>query len=297
MRNRRLAAALVFVVAAGCSSDPVLSSPVPGRPSAVAVLGGVVWVADDEGHLVRTFDAETGERTGAAIRVPRNPVALAADGEAIWVGHAGGEVTRIDSETRRTKTVEAGGSITGIAAQGSRVWATDLRTKSLVEIDARTSKVRRVYPLDDGVVRVAVADDVLWVTNGERTVTKIDPRSRKVGPAVPTGLGPIGLAFDGERIWVANSDDGTVSRIDASQGRGAGRPVAVGVGPVAVAAAGGEVWVANQDDGTLTRVDADSGRLVGEPVALDCHPRGVAAGADAMWVVGTNPSRLVRVDI
>lgn len=300
MRVRRLTAALAFAVLLvagfGCSSDPTRSE-LPGRPSAVTVLRGRVWVADDQAHVVRVFDSGSATRVGEPIRVPRNPVALASASDAIWVGHAGGEVTRIDARTRRTKIVEAGGSITGIAVRGWRVWAADLATRSLVEIDARTTALRRVYRLVQGVVRVTTAGDALWVTNSERTVTRVDPRAHAVGRPVPTGLGPIGLAFDGRRIWVANSDDGTVSRIAVSSGRSAGQPVPVGRGPVAVAAVNGSVWVANQDDRTLVRIDADGGRVVGDPISLNSSPRGVAAGEDSVWVVGTNPSRLVRVDL
>jgi DNA-binding beta-propeller fold protein YncE len=301
MRSSRPSAAatvaVLLLAGFGCTSDPLRRSELPGRPSAITVLRDRVWVADDEAHVVRAFGAGSTLRLGDPIPVPRNPVALAAGSDAIWVGHAGGEVTRIDARTRRTKTLEAGGSITGIAVRGSRVWAADLATKSLVEIDARTNALRRVYRLNQGVVRVTTAGDALWVTNSERTVTRVDARTHAVGRPVPTGLGPIGLAFDGRRIWVANSDDGTVSRIEVSSGRPAGRPVRVGRGPVAVAAFNGSVWVANQDDRTLVRIDADGGRVVGDPISLSSSPRAVAAGEDAVWVVGTNPSRLVRVDL
>jgi len=303
MTKRRLVAALAatatLAASPGCRTSPrVHTFDVPGRPSAVAVLGDVVWVADDQRHVVHALDASSDDVIGEPIEVERNPVALAASRDAVWVAHASGPVVRIDADSRRADPpLDAGVSITGIAARGRRVWAADLGADTLIEINATSSRARRVYMIREGVVRVVTAGDALWVSNREQTITHVDPGSEEIGPTVDVGLGPIGLAFDGERIWVANSDDGTVSRLNASSGRSAGEPVRVGRGPVALAFAEGSLWVANQDDKTLTRVDADDGRVVGDPLDLGFAPRGIATGEDAIWVVGTNPSRIARVDL
>lgn len=303
MSARRLITALtttaVLLPVTACrSSGAVHLSPLAGRPSAVAVAGDVVWVADDEAHVVHAIDGATGKVIGKPIGVERNPIALATARNAVWVAHASGTIVRIDTRTRRAgPPIEAGESITGIAAQGQRVWASDLPTNSLVEIDSLTSRIRRVYRIKDGAVRVCAAGAALWVTNRERTATRVDPRTHEIGPTARVGRGPIGLASDGRRVWIANSDDGTISRIHASSGRHLGAPVRVGRGPVGVAIAGDFVWVINQEDETLTRIDPDRGEAVGEPMDLGLRPRGIAAGAGAVWVVGTNPGRLARVDL
>jgi YVTN family beta-propeller protein len=268
-----------------------------GRPSAVAVSDGMVWVTNDRTHDLRAFDAASVEPMGRPIKTERNPIALAAAARSIWVAHAGGTVLRVDARSRRPGTpITLGGSITGIAASERRVWAADHLTSSLIEVDA-SADPRGVFRVRDGVVRVMIARDVVWVTNEERTVTRIDPRSRTIGPPVPVGLGPIGLAFDGERIWVANSDDDTVSRIDAQSGRRIGPPIRVGRAPIGVAVAEDVVCVVNQDDGTLVRVRASNGEVIGDPIDLRMHPRGVVADRGRVWAVGTNPSSLVRVDL
>ncbi len=125
--------------------------------------------------------ADTRKRI-ARIRVARNPIAIDATDDAVWVAHAGGEIVRIDARRRSAgEPFEAGGSLTGVAANGSRVWATDLATNSLIELDARTSRRRRVYRIGAGTVRVAVAGDYLWVTNRESSVIRVDPaRTRSV---------------------------------------------------------------------------------------------------------------------
>lgn len=297
MIRRALATTSVLLVAGGCrGSVSTHVIPVPGRPSAVAVLGDLVWVTDDQRHAVHAIDS-SGDRVTEPFDVERNPVAVSTGSRAVWVAHASGTVVRVDPRSGRPgKPLEAGGSLTGIATAGNRVWVTDINNNAVVEIDARTSKIRRVLRIADGAVRVVVAGDYLWVTGRERTVTRVDPGSGDVGPTVDVGLGPIGLAYDGRRVWVANSDDGTVSRFDAVTGNGAGVPVRVGRGPIGVAVSAGSVWVANQDDLTLTRIDPDEGRVVGEPIDIGISPRGITAGDGTVWVVGTNPSALVRVE-
>lgn len=300
MTARRCAATLTAVVllTGSCSKAPAIHvTAVPGRPSAVAVAGDLVWVTDDERHVVHAIDARTGDRATRAYDVDRNPVGVASTRGAIWVAHASGSVVRMDARTgRRGKTTEIGRPLTCIAASGDRVWVCDFNAKLVVEIDARTSEVARLYAVPDGVVRVAVAGTFLWVTGEENTATRLDLRTRRVGPAVDVGGGPIGLAYDGRTIWVANSDDGTVSRLDARSGRRIGPPIRVGKGPIGVAVLDGTVYVANQDDLTVTRIDASSGRVLGEALDVSTAPRGLASGGGAVWVVGTNPSAAVRVD-
>lgn len=271
---------------------------VPGRPSAVVVLDERVWIADDQRHAVYAIETSSEDPASEAPgAVGRNPVAVAGGRDAVWVAHADGTVVYIAAHNGRIgEPMEAGGSLTGVAAKGDRVWLADIESDSLVELDARRTPIQRVYRIPGGAVRVAVAGDVLWVTGRENSVTRVDPDSGEVGPTVEVGSGPIGLAYDGRRVWVANSDDGTVSRIDARTGKRAGDPVRVGRGPIGAAVSAGSVWVANQDDRTVTRIDPDDGRVVGDPIELGSTPRGITAGDDTVWVVGTNPSALLRVE-
>jgi serine/threonine-protein kinase len=275
---------------------------VPGQPSAVVVARELVWVADDERHSVYSLDARTGKVVGRPIPVERNPIALAAGDGSLWVAHASGVVVHVDTRVRRADApIHAGESITGIAVTGDSVWAADLPGNALVEIDARSSRIVRRVPIPDGAVRVVAADQYLWVTNRERTVTRVRAASGEVGPAVDVGLGPIGAAFDGRLIWVANSDDGTVGRLSARTATLVGRPVRVGRGPVAVAVSGRLVAVANQDDGTMSLIDAATGKVHGDAVFLGLRPRGIAAGGGVVWAVGhggpTNQGAVVRVDL
>jgi DNA-binding beta-propeller fold protein YncE len=300
MRFGRLVACAVLVAAFGCRSSPspLRLIPIPGRPSAVTVNGKDVWVADDLLRALHRIDAATGQRRGHHVELDRNPVALAAGGGGIWVAHASGTLIRVDAKMQSPSfPTKVGGSLTGIVYRAGRVYVTDHKTSSVVEVDARTTRVLRTFKLADGAVRIASAGRYLWVTNDENTVTRVDPRSGRVGPVVRVGNGPIGLAAGDGRVWVANSDDGTVSRIDATSGRRIGSPVKVGGAPVAVTVTGGSVWVAGQETKSLTRIDPSSGRVVGEAYELGIEPRGIAGGAGAVWTVGTNPSAMIRVQL
>jgi YVTN family beta-propeller protein len=286
---RRPLATALLLGATACSSAPgVHHIPLPGRPSAVAVDAGIVWVADDGAHVVRAIDESSGKPVGRPIEVSRNPIAIAASRDAVWVAHADGSVVHIDAHTREaSEPIRVGGSLTGIALSGRYVWIADHLTSSVVQLDGRRRRIVRVYRIRQGAVRVAVGEG-LWVTNNESTVSRIDPHAGKIEKPIEIGVGPIGLEFDGRHVWVANSDDGTVSRIDARSGR-VTKTVRVGRGPIGVAVLKG-VWVVNQDDRTLGRVGGD------EVIDLRFAPRGVASGARSIWVVGTNPSELIRID-
>jgi YVTN family beta-propeller protein len=205
-------------------------------------------------------------------------------------------VARIDTATRRAgEPVEIGGSLTGIAVSATRVWVSDNERNELVGIDPRDTQELDHVDVKDGAVRVAVADDGLWVTGQEDVATRVTTPRNEIDASVHVGNGPIGLAFDGELVWVANSEDDTVSAIDADQGEFVDS-VPVGRAPVAIAATRDEIWVANQDAGTLSRVDLGSRTVAEEAIDLGTRPRGVAASGRTVWVVGTNSNRLVRVD-
>jgi YVTN family beta-propeller protein len=138
-------------------------------------------------------------------------------------------------------------------------------------------------------VRLALVGRQLWVTGLESTVTPIDVVTSVVGAPVAVGTGPIGMAVDDDVLWVTNSDDRTVSRLDAGDGRPLGEPIAVGPAPIAVVVDGSSAWVLNQDGPSLTRVGRD------DPIDLPTRPRGMALTEAGIWVVGVDPATAVLV--
>ena len=133
--KRRLAACLIVTALAACSSTTEHSpaphaeiSPLQGRPSAVAVGGGSVWVADDARGVVLRLDPSNGIQRGAPIAVSPHPVAIDADDRTVWVADRAGTITRIDT-TKATVTgspIELGGQVVDVLADGPGTWVADI---------------------------------------------------------------------------------------------------------------------------------------------------------------------------
>lgn len=286
-----------------CSSEPrperVTFVEIDGRPSALTTARGVVLVADDENHVVHVLDENDGEPVREPIQVERNPIAMDAYDDEVWVGHASGALVRIDrSSLERDDAIDVGGSITGVDVVAGSVWVTDHARGRLIEIDASEGTVEQRITVPDGAVRVAVARDRAWVSNNENTVSAVDVSRGKVVETVEVGGGPIGLFFDGENVSVANSDDGTVSVIDESE-REVIATYETGRGPVELTDGGAAgvagTWVVNQDDASVTRIGREP-----ETIAIPVHPRDITDGGIALWIAGTdrgttNRNGVVRV--
>jgi YVTN family beta-propeller protein len=284
-----LAAAALFALTTACGpGEPEVSTiPIDGRPSAVTVAGGRVWVADDENHTVQTIDPATSESVGDPIGVAKNPIALFASRGVVWVAHASGELSKIDAETREVSTQRVSrASFVSVAADtDGNVFATDVR-RGVWDVSGE-----RWNALDDGAVRIVASDGRLWVSGTEETVTRVDVETRKTRTFI-VGLGPIGLAYDGKDVWVANSDDDSVQVVGQVVGEDGSVPV--GVGPVALVALDGALYVANQDGASVSVVDIED-RSVERTIDIGTQPRDIAAGEGSVWVVGTNREVLVRV--
>jgi branched-chain amino acid transport system substrate-binding protein len=95
-------------------------------PIAVTVGEASVWVLNGNTQTVTRIDPEF---AGVAATIPlgigRNSNDVAAGAGGVWVANGGdGTVTRIDPSTNTASTVAIGGSPTGIAVGGGRVWVT-----------------------------------------------------------------------------------------------------------------------------------------------------------------------------
>lgn len=271
-------------------------SPLLGRPSAVAVADGVVWVADDGRGVVVRLDAADGRELGDPVPVSAAPVALAIADGTLWVADAQGTVTPVDIASGQPgESVFVGGTLVDVVADATTVWVADIERSRAIPID--TSGRSRPPPIEipAGVVRLAVTADRLWATNLDSTVTAVDLSSGRVEEPTPVGRGPIGLAVRDGTVWVANGDDDTVTRIDEATGALLGEPIAVGPAPVDVVVAGEDVWVVEQDGRSISRLDAATGGVVLRSEGIGVRPRGVGAGSAGVWVVGVDPSAAVLV--
>jgi DNA-binding beta-propeller fold protein YncE len=278
----------------GGSAQPsatIEATPIAGRPSAIAITKRAAFVTDDQSGLVRVLDLSKARRRRRAIRVGPNPISVAAGKTSVFVGHANGDITRISLATLRVDgRVHAGGSITGLVVDGSRLWAADLQRAEIEAIDTRTLRVvRRVR--DVPAVRVIASGSAIWATTSSDELIRYDIASRTTH-RVRVGAGPIGLVLDRDDVWAAVSDASSVVDVDARTLH-VRRRVRVGHGPVNLALAHGVIWVTNNDDSTLSQIDASSGRVLGAPLSVSSDLRGAAADG-RVWFVGTDPSGVFR---
>ena len=281
-------------------------SPLQGRPSAIVVGDGRVWVADDARGLVQRLDDRDGTFIGDPVDVGGTPTALALGGGSVWVADPHGTLRRIDpaSGNPQGQPIPIGGDPTGLAFGEGGLWVTDLQASTLTRIDPVTGAIGKPIPIPGGAVRVAVGPGVLWVSNSEHTVTRVDPATFAVSAPVRVGAGPIGVTISqtisGLVLWVANGDDATVSRLDATTGAPLGLPIPVGKGPIEVVVSDRDAWVLDQDDEAVTHLSAGDGRRIGPDIHLHTRPRGLAlvpgqTNGDRLWIAGVDPAAAVLI--
>ena len=94
-----------------------------------------------------------------------------------------------------------------------------------------------------GIAGLAGGADAVWLTNAIRdTVIEVDARSNRVKRTIRVGHDPIGIAFAEGWLWVANHTDGTVSKIQPKTGKVVAT-FEVGPNPTHIAVGEGGVWV------------------------------------------------------
>ena len=180
-----------------------------GDVSDVAVTGSSIWVASQRQRAVFKIDRTT-LRLVASVPIPAVPLAVAVDGEAVWV--AGFD-----------RSSNAG---------------------VLMQIDPRHDTVSATIPLPGIPGDVAAGYGGVWVTVDSRNaVWRIDPATSSVAQTIPVGHSPVAIAVGEGSVWVVNANDGTVSRIDPRTNDVAA-PIRVGGSPRDVAVGSGRIWVA-----------------------------------------------------
>jgi hypothetical protein len=201
------------------------------------------------GHLIGV-DPRTGAQT-ARVRLPRCPVALAAEPGAVWaledsgrrllrVPAAGGRVTKISLPVAAFDVVPGEpGSAAQVAVGERAVWvlAGEVETPTrlgsrvgvgVVRIDPSTARVTAVTPLDNfdtAWLALAVGAGGVWVGGAQHlgrvpslVVDRLDPRSGRLVGAFTLATATEGLLVAGHgSLWFARLGGGELLRLDASR--------------------------------------------------------------------------------
>ena len=148
--------------------------------------------------------------------------------------------------------------VCAVATGAGAVWVANYRTGSLVRVDPRTRRIRRVVvggaPFD-----VLVAAGKVWTTGFDNgTLVEVDPLTMRVTRRLKVGGAPTGLLYEARAIWVGLGRGATeVLRVDPRSG--SVQRIDVGVtAPTHFVATKHGIWVVNDGD-TLVRIDPASG--------------------------------------
>jgi DNA-binding SARP family transcriptional activator/streptogramin lyase len=272
----------------------VADAPVGGRPLAIAVGEGAVWVANGDDQTVLRIDPETFdvvETIGLGTEVTDIDVGFGS----VWVaGGNDGTLTRIDPRLNAPERVihlaDAGEILPQpvflVATSADGVWV--LRGRKVLRIDPRTNEVDgKGTPVPAGpFANLAAGADAVWLTaGGDNRLVRIDAATRRITAETPLpGFGSGDPVVAKGTVWVyAYTGPAQVMGFDpTSMAQTKSVPIADEL-PFGLAALEDSLWTADHESGTLWRIDPDDSRA--EPVVeLGHHPVAVAAGEGFVWI-------------
>ena len=199
--------------------------------------------------------------------------------------------------------------VAGPASPEARESAATVHESVLVRIEPATNRVSRVVEVGSGPAAAAVGGRTVWVYNdADRTVSEIDADTSRVRrstfvSALPVDLGytagPV-LAADAGGAWLVGLDEREgflLTRVP--RGKGPIRTYALNVEPRAVAVGAGAVWVLGHrpGDNELLRLNGLTGEVTGRTWFPDAgRVDSLDVGLGAVFVTSSTPAALYRVD-
>jgi hypothetical protein len=270
-----------------------------GAPRGMAFDGDSLWVALYSGRVSRVPVANSGVLSGD-YSAGTNPVAVAFDGQFVWVANFGSaNVSKLRRTGAKVNDYPVGPEPTAVAFDGASIWVG--YRDGVAKLNPRNGSVVGNYDIGGSPAALAFDGTYMWAAFGDR-VTKItaDPRAT----TYRVGRDAKGLTFDGTSMWVSCSGDNMVFKL-ALDGTVSG-PYPVGQTPLGLVFDGAAIWVANSGAGTLTKLALD-GSLLGTvpssyPDPMDPNPPhpeeivpyGLAFDGTHVWVTNSGISTLSR---
>ena len=261
---------------------------VGGRPVAVAVGAGSVWVANaDDGTLSKIDPHERKVVRIIGLGVPASDVAVGEG--SVWVtGGSVGTLLRIDPRTDTVvKKLDLAGSnplapnaAYSVAVGGGAVWVGSANWLVL-RIDPETETVTGSVPVGHIPVALAAAGGDVWATLLDGRTVRIDARADESTGGVSGPFSPVDIGVGSGSVWVAD-EPGALWQIDAATVT-ITRTVTVPSSMLGLAVSGRDVWATSSRTAAVTRVDARSGTVLGT-VPVGGPPLDVAAGFGRVWV-------------
>lgn len=171
-----------------------------------------------------------------------------------------------------------------LAFDGEALWVANVLDKSVMRLALDGSSIGEIV-LDLRPVAVAVVGENLWVLaatdDGGSGLITVLSRSLEELATYATGAPSLnGVVFDGGHVWLANPRDSTVTKM-AMDGTVVAT-IEVEGGPLALSAGDGAIWVTTLW-GTLVQLDLD-GQILSVSLAGG-NPVATAWDGNALWIV------------
>jgi DNA-binding SARP family transcriptional activator/streptogramin lyase len=273
------------------TGEVVADVPIGGRPVAIAIGAGGVWVANADDQTIVRIDPKSRKVVKTIGGLGTNISDVAVGFNSVWVaGGNDGTLTRIDPGLNAPGEPIDLGKDTGVVPQavflvatgGGSVWVT--RGNTLLRIDPGDNQVTKAIPVSRpqglgvgaGSVWLTLLNEHLLrfeTTTGKRTGDQ-DMSSSVFSPLVYGGF-----------LWlIAYADKPKVVSVDPSTlTEAAAIPFTIDRYPYDLASGAGAVWTVSPDDDSVWRVDPTTARAT-RFAEVGHHPISVAAGDGALWV-------------
>ena len=306
-----LAAAViaVVVVVSGNSSSPtvlpnsvavvdpksgrvVADVPIGGRPIAIAVGAGAVWVVNADDQTVVRIDPKSRKVAKTIGGLGTNVSDVATGFGSVWVaGGNDGTLTPIDPNLNAPgEPIDLGAGqetlpqpVFEVATGAGHVWIT--RGNKVLRIDPQTSAIRAIAVSRPQGLEVGAGS--AWVTQLNEHVLRFDANTgRKTADEDLSQQLLFPLVYAGS-LWLYGyaEDVPQILRLNLNtvKQEGTAIPFEPTELPFGLAGGAGAIWTTTHNAGDLWRVDPKSSRAR-KVVTVGYHPVAVAVGEGAVWV-------------
>jgi len=152
--------------------------------------------------------------------------------------------------------------------------------------------VRSSTRLDSPALHVAVADDAVWVLNGDG-VSRFDPSSGSVTQEIKVGSADRLLGYTQGSIWVGSDTTKRADRYDATTGEQQ-ESIRFKYTPALIREAAGSLWISTIDKGRLFRLDPETLKVT-KTIKTGKSGGAIISAFDSLWVTDGH-MQVVRVD-
>ena len=274
------------------TGDVVADVPIGGRPVAIAVGAGAVWVANGDDQTVVRIDPHSRKVVKTIGGLGTNVSDVAVGFGGVWVaGGNDGTLTRIDPALNAPGEPVDVGKDTGpvpqavflVATGGGNVWAT--RGNALLRVNPDDHQVTKTIAVSRPQ-GLGVGAGSVWVTKLNEHLLRFEPNSGKRTGDQDMSSSVFSPVVQDNSLWlVSYGESPQILRVDPSTLTEAAPaiPFTIDRYPFDLASGEGAVWTVSPPDGSLWRIDPATTRAT-RLVQVGHHPVAVAAGEGAVWV-------------